>query len=56
MTPTRYPDLLLDKVSATDWRFADSETKSHVGERYNSKAEALADLDSYARRGGWVKG
>ncbi len=55
MTPTRYPDLLLDKVSAKDWRFADAETRMHVGPIYKSKSEALADLDGYAYRGGWVK-
>lgn len=55
MIATRYPELLLDRVGPKDWRFADAQTRAHVGERYKSKTEALADLDGYARRGGWVQ-
>jgi hypothetical protein len=49
MTPTRFPALLLDKVSPTDWRFADADTGQHVGDRYRTKTEALADLERYHR-------
>ena len=55
MTPTRIEPLALDRVGAQDWRFVDTTTGAHVGERYKSKSEALADLDGYAIRGGWIK-
>lgn len=55
MIKTRYPELLLGTPAAGLWRFADSASGSFVGPYYTSKAEALADLEGYARRGGWVK-
>lgn len=58
---TRYPELTLDNPMPRYWRFCDAAWSremgrpSHVGPIYPTKTEALADLESYARRGGWIK-
>jgi hypothetical protein len=57
MTPTRIEPLWLDKIGHNMWSFFSrmDGMESRVGDIYKTKTEALADLDGYAYRGGWVK-
>lgn len=61
MTPTRYKELALDNPMPRYWRFADVEWSkeigrpSHVGEIYETKTEALSDLERYIYAGGWIE-
>ena len=52
MTPTRFEPLGLDRIAGgRDWSFFDctEKTPARVGPIYKSKAEALGDLERYAR-------
>jgi hypothetical protein len=55
ITRTRFPELGLEKQGPNLWRFLDlSEPRiggrfSAVGEYYRTKAEAMGDLERYAR-------
>jgi hypothetical protein len=57
MTPTRIEPLWLDKIGHNMWSFFSrmDGMESRVGDIYKTKTEALADLEGYAYRGGWVK-
>jgi hypothetical protein len=56
-TPTRIEPLALAKFSANHWQYVDTtdNRRAQVGPIYRTKTEALADLENYAIRGGWVK-
>lgn len=50
--PTRIKGLGYAKITATLWRFYDTETNSSTGPDYLSKAELLADIDRFAKEYG----
>jgi len=54
---TRIEPLALAKIATGEWSFFDMSEgrQSQVGPVYRTKTEALADLDGYAYRSGWVK-
>lgn len=56
-TQTRINPLSLGHYGPGHWQYADMSDKRprQVGPIYKTKAEALADLESYAVRGGWVR-
>jgi hypothetical protein len=55
-TKTRITPLSLGNFGGGHWQYVDmsDNRKSPVGPVYKTKMEALADLEGYARRGGWV--
>lgn len=55
-TKTRVPALELAHYAPTHWQYVDvtdRQRKRQVGPIYATKLEALADLEAYAKRGGW---
>lgn len=56
-TRVRIKPLALGYYGRNHWQYADcSDGKPHqVGPIYKTKLEALADLESYARRAGWIR-
>ena len=58
-TRVRIKPLTLGYYSRGHWQFADTSDNDgnprQVGPIYKTKLEALADLESYAVRGGWVR-
>lgn len=56
-TKTRVEPLALAHFAPGHWQYVDTtdSRNAQVGPIYRSKAEALADLYSYAVRGGWVR-
>lgn len=56
-TPTRITPLSLARFDARHWQYVDTTDgrNAQVGPIYRSKAEALADLEGYAARGGWTR-
>lgn len=57
ITKTRVPELGVRQDGPRLWRFVDltDGMESAVGEQYQTKTEALADLERYSVDGGWVK-
>lgn len=56
-TPTRIAPLALARFSPHHWQYVDTtdNRNAQVGPIYRTKAEALADLEGYSVRGGWVR-
>lgn len=57
ITLTRIDPLALARFTATHWQYVDTSDgrNAQVGPIYRTKTEALADLENYARRGGWAR-
>lgn len=58
-TRVRIAPLVLGYYGRNHWQYADASDNDgrprQVGPIYKTKGEALADLASYAVRGGWVR-
>lgn len=58
-TKVRVEPLVLGHYAPGHWQYADTTERpidwpAPVGPVYKTKLEALADLESYAVRGGWL--
>ncbi len=54
ITRTRYDVLSFSRVERGSWRFIDSQTQEAIGPSYATRAELLADVESFARDRGFV--
>ena len=57
LTRTRIEPLALACFGNRHWQYVDTtdNRNAQVGPIYKTKMEALADLESYSVRGGWVR-